>query len=138
MRHIPDIKLKILTTGIWLFVEYQLICRVFFWALGQRRSLSSAKRFADCFFGTRTKKVFAECQTKNTRQTKHTRQKTSLPSVFFDTRQRSTLQSVFRHYAKKVSLPSVFSDTRQRASLSSVFSSLGKEAFYRVFFFSTR
>jgi hypothetical protein len=57
-----------LTTGIRLFAEGQMFCRVFFSALGK-------KTFAECF-------IF------------DTRQRVSLPSAFFNIRQRAYLPSV--------------------------------------------
>jgi hypothetical protein len=38
-----------ITTGIWLFAEYQIFCRVFFWH-------SAKKLFAECFFNTRQRR----------------------------------------------------------------------------------
>jgi hypothetical protein len=96
-------ELCLITTGIWLFVECHILCRVLFLGTRQRNSLSSAtqktlgkrkhsakKLFAECFiFDTRQetlltlgKELFAECHKYNTRQK-------ALCRVFFsNTRQR--------------------------------------------------
>jgi hypothetical protein len=50
-------------------------------SLPESGSLSSAKWFAECFFWHSTKKLFAKG--KKTLGKKNTRQRSSLPSVFF-------------------------------------------------------
>jgi hypothetical protein len=80
-------------TVIYLFAECQLICRVYF--------LYSAK------------KVFVECQTKNTRQ------KTSLMSVFY------------RHLVKKLFVEYFFG-TRQKSFFCECFFTLVKELLWRM------
>jgi hypothetical protein len=98
-----------LTTGIWLFAECQILCRVFYFGHSAKSSLPSATQKT---LGKRkhsAKKLFAEC-------------------FIFDTRQRVSLPSVFFWHSAKGSLPSVtnttlgkelfaecfFSNTRQR------------------------
>jgi hypothetical protein len=64
-------------TGIWLFAERHILCRVFFSGTRQRSSLPSATQKT---LGKRkhsAKKLFAE------RFIFDTRQRVSLPSVFF-------------------------------------------------------
>jgi hypothetical protein len=83
------------TTGIWLFVECQIFCRVFFRALGKealcrvprKKTLGKRKHSA--------KKLFAEC-------------------FIFDTRQRVSLPSVFLTLDKELFAECFFSNTRQR------------------------
>jgi hypothetical protein len=65
------------TTGIWLFAECHILCRVFYFGHSAKSSLPSATQKT---LGKRkhsTKKLFAECFIFDTRQ------KVSLPSVFF-------------------------------------------------------
>src|SRR5688572_32867369 len=72
-----------LTTGIWLFAECHILCRVFYFGHSAKSSLPSATQKT---LGKRkhsAKKLFAECFIFDTRQ------RVSLPSVFFDTRQRA-------------------------------------------------
>ena len=97
------------TTGIWLFAECHILCRVFYFGHSAKSSLPSATQKT---LGKRkhsAKKLFAEC-------------------FIFDTRQRVSLPSVFFWHSAKGSLPSVtnttlgkelfaecfFSNTRQR------------------------
>jgi hypothetical protein len=80
----------VVTTEIWLFAEYQIFCRLFFSGTRQRSSLASAtqktlgkiKHSAKKLFAHSAKSFFAKCQKYNNRQ------KDSLPSAFFNTRQR--------------------------------------------------
>jgi hypothetical protein len=68
------------TTGIWLFAECYILCRVFYFGHSAKSSLPSATQKT---LGRRkhsAKKLFAECFIFDTRQ------RVSLPSVFFDTR----------------------------------------------------
>jgi hypothetical protein len=65
------------TTGIWLFAEYHILCRVFYFGHSAKSSLPSATQKT---LGKRkhsAKKLFAECFIFDTRQ------RVSLPSVFF-------------------------------------------------------
>ena len=108
------------TTGNRHFAECRRLCRVY-------------------FIGHSAKTVFAECQIKYTRQ-KKTLDKIRLCRVSFSgTRQRCILPSaIFRHTAKCVFAECLFSGTRQRCILPSAFVlALGKEAFCRVYFFSS-
>jgi hypothetical protein len=73
----------LLTTGIRLFAECQMFCRVY-------------------FFRALDKKLFVECQTKKLSVKENTQQRISLSSVIFLTlgkeplcRQRASLPSVF-------------------------------------------
>jgi hypothetical protein len=65
-----------LTTGIWLFAEYQIFCRVFFSGTRQISSLPSATQKTPGKRKHSTKKFFAEC-------------------FIFDTRQKASLSTVF-------------------------------------------
>jgi hypothetical protein len=90
------------TTEIWLFAECQILCRVFFRALGKPRKKPSVKNII--------------------------RRRSSLPSVlfltvgkeflcrvsFFDTRQRALCRVSQIQHSAKSSLPSAFFPTRQR------------------------
>jgi hypothetical protein len=65
------------TTGIWLFAECHILCRVFYFGHSTKSSLPSATQKT---LGKRkhsAKKLFAECFIFDTRQ------RVSLPSVFF-------------------------------------------------------
>jgi hypothetical protein len=65
------------TTGIWLFAECHILCRVFYFGHSAKSSLPSAMQKT---LGKRkhsAKKLFAECFIFDTRQ------RVSLPSVFF-------------------------------------------------------
>jgi hypothetical protein len=96
-----------LTTGIWLFAECHILCRVFYFGHSAKSSLPSATQKT---LGKRkhlAKKLFAEC-------------------FIFDTRQRVSLPSVFFWYSAKGSLPSVTNTT------------LDKELFAECFFSNTR
>jgi hypothetical protein len=73
----------VFTTGIWLFAECQIFCRVFFSGTWQRSSLPSATQKT---LGKRkhsAKKLFAEC-------------------FIFDTQQRACLPSVFLTLGKEL------------------------------------
>jgi hypothetical protein len=68
---------KGITTGIWLFAECHILCRVFYFGHSTKSSLSSATQKT---LGKRkhsAKKLFAECFIFDTRQ------RVSLPSVIF-------------------------------------------------------
>ena len=107
--YIQNFQTGIITTGIWLFAECHILCRVFYFGHSAKSSLPSATQKT---LGKRkhsAKKLFAEC-------------------FIFDTRQRVSLPSVFFWHSAKGSLPSVtnttlgkelfaecfFSNTRQR------------------------
>jgi len=98
------------TTGIRLFAECIMVCRVFFLALGKEARHAWHYRNP------------ALCRVSN-----------GLPSVFFSTRQRASLPSAKeKTLGKKKTLGKV-------PSLPSVFLALGKvPSLQRVFFFYTR
>jgi len=73
--------------------------------------------FAERFFGTRQRSLFAECQ-------KTLGKEASLPSAYKNTRQKGLCRVFFLALSKKASSPSVF--------LPCVFLAFGKEALCRV------
>jgi hypothetical protein len=90
------------TTGIWLFAECHILCRVFYFGHSAKSSLPSATQKT---LGKRkhsAKKLFAEC-------------------CICDTRQRALCRvSKIKHSAKS-SLPSVFSPTLGKDNLKITF-----------------
>jgi len=97
------------TTGIWLFAECQILCRVFYFGHSAKSSLPSATQKT---LGKRkhsAKKLFAECFIFDTRQ------RVSLPSVFFWHSAKSSLPSVTNTtLGKELFAECFFSNTRQR------------------------
>jgi hypothetical protein len=65
------------TTGIWLFAECHILCRVFYFGHSAKSSLPSATQKTLGKIKHSAKKLFAECFIFDTRQ------RVSLPSVFF-------------------------------------------------------
>jgi hypothetical protein len=99
------------TTGIWLFGECQILCRVFYFGHSAKSSLPSA--------------------TQKPSVKENTRRRSSLPSVlfltlgkeflcrvsFFDTWQRALCRVSQIQHSAKSSLPSVFSPTLGKDNL---------------------
>jgi hypothetical protein len=79
------------TTGIWLFVECHILCRVF-------------------YFGHSTNKLFAECHPKTLGKRKHSAKRLFDEYFIFDnTRQRALCRVSQIQHSAKSSLSSVFS-----------------------------
>jgi hypothetical protein len=91
------------------------LCRVFISGTRQKSSLPSATQKTLGKIKQSAKKLFAECFIFDTRQ------RNSLPSVFFDTRQRSLCRVSQIQHSAKSSLPSVFSPTLGKDNLKITF-----------------